>query len=234
MINGLRPRCWGFSWPSCRPRCSFSTRPPTALDWKFATHTLQGSAGGASARRSCRTWRPASRSWPSPGDADLRLAAPPGAEGGGGRIRTRRRAGAYPAPLTCTRAVVFRADDPLERVRQNERLSVDILMAKITFIQHNGTRADGRRPTRHVGHGDGREEPWCPASTPTAAAPAPAPPATSTSSRLGREGRCRATRWKRTCWICAFDVRDNSRLSCQIKVSDALDGLRVKVPEKRF
>jgi len=32
----------------------------------------------------------------------------------------------------------------------------------------------------------------------------------------------------------AFDVRDESRLSCQIKVSDALDGLRVKVPEKQF
>ena len=32
----------------------------------------------------------------------------------------------------------------------------------------------------------------------------------------------------------AFDVRENSRLSCQIKVSDALDGLRVKVPEKQF
>jgi 2Fe-2S ferredoxin len=32
----------------------------------------------------------------------------------------------------------------------------------------------------------------------------------------------------------AFDVRDNSRLSCQIKVSDSLDGLRVKVPEKQF
>ena len=32
----------------------------------------------------------------------------------------------------------------------------------------------------------------------------------------------------------AFDVRDNSRLSCQIKISDALDGLRVKVPEKQF
>jgi ferredoxin, 2Fe-2S len=32
----------------------------------------------------------------------------------------------------------------------------------------------------------------------------------------------------------AFDVRDNSRLSCQIKVSDQLDGLRVKVPEKQF
>ena len=32
----------------------------------------------------------------------------------------------------------------------------------------------------------------------------------------------------------AFDVRDTSRLSCQIKVSDALDGLRVRVPEKQF
>lgn len=32
----------------------------------------------------------------------------------------------------------------------------------------------------------------------------------------------------------AFDVRDSSRLSCQIKVSDALDGLRVTVPEKQF
>jgi 2Fe-2S ferredoxin len=32
----------------------------------------------------------------------------------------------------------------------------------------------------------------------------------------------------------AFDVRDESRLSCQIKVSDALDGLRLRVPEKQF
>ena len=32
----------------------------------------------------------------------------------------------------------------------------------------------------------------------------------------------------------AFDVRDSSRLSCQIKVSDGLDGLRVRVPEKQF
>jgi ferredoxin, 2Fe-2S len=32
----------------------------------------------------------------------------------------------------------------------------------------------------------------------------------------------------------AFDVRDSSRLSCQIKVSDTLDGLRVRVPEKQF
>jgi ferredoxin, 2Fe-2S len=32
----------------------------------------------------------------------------------------------------------------------------------------------------------------------------------------------------------AFDVRDTSRLSCQIKVSDAIDGLRVVVPAKQF
>jgi 2Fe-2S ferredoxin len=32
----------------------------------------------------------------------------------------------------------------------------------------------------------------------------------------------------------AFDVRPESRLSCQIKVSNALDGLRVRVPEKQF
>lgn len=32
----------------------------------------------------------------------------------------------------------------------------------------------------------------------------------------------------------AFDVREASRLSCQIKVSDGLDGLVVAVPEKQF
>jgi 2Fe-2S ferredoxin len=31
----------------------------------------------------------------------------------------------------------------------------------------------------------------------------------------------------------AFDVRPTSRLSCQIKVSDALDGLVVKVPARQ-
>ncbi|MEL6372779.1 MAG: 2Fe-2S iron-sulfur cluster-binding protein [Pseudomonadota bacterium] len=32
----------------------------------------------------------------------------------------------------------------------------------------------------------------------------------------------------------AFDVRDESRLSCQVKVTDELDGLRVAIPEKQF
>lgn len=32
----------------------------------------------------------------------------------------------------------------------------------------------------------------------------------------------------------AFDVRSNSRLSCQIKVTEELDGLVVRTPEKQF
>ncbi len=32
----------------------------------------------------------------------------------------------------------------------------------------------------------------------------------------------------------AFDVREESRLACQIKVSDAIDGLIIKVPAKQF
>ncbi len=32
----------------------------------------------------------------------------------------------------------------------------------------------------------------------------------------------------------AFDVREESRLACQIKVVDAIDGLIVRVPAKQF
>ena len=32
----------------------------------------------------------------------------------------------------------------------------------------------------------------------------------------------------------AFDVRSESRLSCQIKVTEALDGLVVRIPEKQI
>jgi ferredoxin, 2Fe-2S len=32
----------------------------------------------------------------------------------------------------------------------------------------------------------------------------------------------------------AFDVRESSRLSCQIKITKALDGLVVRVPDKQF
>jgi 2Fe-2S ferredoxin len=32
----------------------------------------------------------------------------------------------------------------------------------------------------------------------------------------------------------AFDVKDNSRLACQIKVADDLDGIRVLMPERQY
>ncbi len=32
----------------------------------------------------------------------------------------------------------------------------------------------------------------------------------------------------------AFDVRETSRLSCQIRVTEELDGLVVRIPEKQF
>ena len=32
----------------------------------------------------------------------------------------------------------------------------------------------------------------------------------------------------------AFEVKDNSRLSCQVTVNDDLDGLTVNIPEKQF
>jgi len=32
----------------------------------------------------------------------------------------------------------------------------------------------------------------------------------------------------------AFDVRPNSRLSCQIKVDDSLDGLVVRAPQRQY
>ena len=32
----------------------------------------------------------------------------------------------------------------------------------------------------------------------------------------------------------AFDVREESRLSCQIKVTDSLDGLVLRIPPKQF
>jgi len=32
----------------------------------------------------------------------------------------------------------------------------------------------------------------------------------------------------------AFDVRENSRLSCQLEITEAFDGLIVRIPEKQF
>lgn len=33
---------------------------------------------------------------------------------------------------------------------------------------------------------------------------------------------------------CAIDVAENSRLTCQIKMTDELDGIRIKIPASQF
>ena len=40
--------------------------------------------------------------------------------------------------------------------------------------------------------------------------------------------------WEEDMLDFAFDVKENSRLSCQISVTDELDGLVVNLPEKQF
>ena len=53
------------------------------------------------------------------------------------------------------------------------------------------------------------------------------------STRHGRETTGEPEPMEEDMLDFAFDVRPNSRLSCQIKVTDALDGLVVRIPESR-
>jgi len=39
---------------------------------------------------------------------------------------------------------------------------------------------------------------------------------------------------EKTMLECALDVKDNSRLTCQINVTDALDGIEVYLPESQY
>ena len=106
-------------------------------------------------------------------------------------------------------------------------------MAKITFKQHNGTE-----------------------QTIEAAAGVTVMEAAKTNLVPGIEAECGGACACATCHVYiaadwsektgkpsdmeedmldfAFDVRETSRLSCQVKVSDELDGLVVEVPEKQF
>ena len=53
-------------------------------------------------------------------------------------------------------------------------------------------------------------------------------------TRRGSISCRRKKSWKPRCWTFAEGVDDNSRLSCQIKISPALDGLIVHVPESQY
>ena len=73
-----------------------------------------------------------------------------------------------------------------------------------------------------------------PASSPTAAAAAHAPLVTSTSTKPGATGCRRQSPAEKDMVECALHVQENSRLSCQIKVVDELDGLVVRIPESQI
>ncbi len=51
--------------------------------------------------------------------------------------------------------------------------------------------------------------------------------------RLHRQGRRARRRWKQSMLDFAENVKENSRLSCQIKIRDDLDGLKVTTPESQ-
>ena len=49
-----------------------------------------------------------------------------------------------------------------------------------------------------------------------------------------REATGSRSKWRRTCSTSPSMCGSESRLSCQIKVTDALDGLVVRIPEKQI
>jgi 2Fe-2S ferredoxin len=106
-------------------------------------------------------------------------------------------------------------------------------MAKITFIQHNGTEStvDGVTGMSVMEAAVKNQIPGIDADCGGACACATCHVYVE-PEWMGKAGSRNAM--EEDMLDFAFDVRENSRLSCQIKISDGLDGLRVKVPEKQF
>ncbi len=100
------------------------------------------------------------------------------------------------------------------------------VMAKITFIDSGGTAAPSRaRPARPSWRRRSRTA--CLGSRPNAAAPAPVRPAIVYIDEAWREKVGEPSPMEEDMLDFAFEVKPNSRLSCQIKVRDELDGLVV-------
>lgn len=106
-------------------------------------------------------------------------------------------------------------------------------MPKITFIEHNGTKheveAEAGMTVMEVAVKN---------TVPGIEAECGGACACATCHVYVEEAWCEATgqpeEMEEDMLDFAFDVRDSSRLSCQIKVTDDLDGLVVNVPEKQF
>jgi ferredoxin, 2Fe-2S len=106
-------------------------------------------------------------------------------------------------------------------------------MARITYIQHDGTKH-----TVEAEPGMTVMEAAVKNSIPGIAAECGGACACATCHVYVDEGWREATgspeQMEEDMLDFAFDVRSESRLSCQIKVTDALDGLVVRIPEKQI
>jgi len=98
-----------------------------------------------------------------------------------------------------------------------------VRMVKITFIDSSGKSSHRRSGSRVRPSWRRRSSTASRASRPNAAAPARARPVTSMLTRPGARKLVRLPRWKRTCSIRLRTCGANSRLSCQIKVTEALE-----------
>jgi 2Fe-2S ferredoxin len=104
---------------------------------------------------------------------------------------------------------------------------------RITYVEHNGTQHEIEVPcgtsimqgaVNHLIPGiEGDCGGLCACGTCHVYIPAPFQPLTGTAGEL-EQGMLQF----------AFDVREDSRLSCQIIVTDAMDGLVVEMPKRQY
>jgi ferredoxin, 2Fe-2S len=105
-------------------------------------------------------------------------------------------------------------------------------MAKITFVEHNGTRHEVSAENGStvmeaaIRHSVPGIEAECGGACACATCHIYIDP--SWAAAVGK-----AAPMEEDMLDFAFDVRENSRLACQIRVSDALDGLVVQTPERQ-
>ena len=105
-------------------------------------------------------------------------------------------------------------------------------MTKLTYVAFDGARfeVDAENGSTVM---ENAIRNAVPGSRPNAAAPAPARHAMSMSTKNGPTKSASPRPMEEDMLDFAYDVRPNSRLSCQIKVRDELDGLVVSVPERQ-
>ncbi len=105
-------------------------------------------------------------------------------------------------------------------------------MARITYIQHNGTEhAVEAEPGMTVMEAAVRND--IPGITAECGGACACATCHVYVDEAWREATGKPEMMEEDMLDFAFDIRAESRLSCQIKVTEALDGLRVHIPERQ-